>query len=67
MVDGGEISLGIGLSTLSVAIGLLSLVIKSECEEISIGYGCIYCRKRQKRREVPPPDDTVIVAAANKV
>ena len=63
MVDGGTISLGIGLSALSVAIGILGLVLKSECEEVSVLWGCVHCKKkrRQKKRESPPPDDTVIV------
>ena len=47
----GEITLGIGLGFISVALGLLSLVVRSECEEISILWGCVHCKKKAKKRE----------------
>jgi hypothetical protein len=46
----GEITLGIGLSFISVALGVLSLVVKSECEEVSICWGCLQCTKKGKKR-----------------
>ena len=47
----GEITLGIGLSFISVALGVLSLVVKSECEEVSICWGCLQCTKKGKKRQ----------------
>ena len=47
----GEITLGIGLSFISVALGVLSLVVKSECEEVSICWGCLQCTKKNKGRK----------------
>ena len=64
MVDGGNISLGIGLSALSVALGVLGLVLKSECEEVSVLWGCIHCKKKKKQKRETPPPDTVIVDEA---
>ena len=64
MVDGGEISLGIGLSALSVALGVLGLVLKSECKEVSVLWGCIHCKKKKKQTRETPPPDTVIVDEA---
>ena len=46
----GEITLGIGLSFISVALGVLSLVVKSECEEVSICWVCLQCTKKGKKR-----------------
>ena len=46
----GEITLGIGLSFISVALGVLSLV-KSECDEVSICWGCLQCTKKGKKRQ----------------
>ena len=47
----GEITLGIGLSFISVALGVLSLVVKSECEEGSICWGSLQCTKKGKKRQ----------------
>ena len=56
----GEITLGIGLSFISVALGVLSLVVKSECEEVSICWGCLQCTKnkgKKRRRENNKEDE----------
>ena len=35
----GELTLGIGLGFVSVGLGILGLIIKSDCEELSCCYG----------------------------
>jgi hypothetical protein len=52
--DAGNVTLGIGLGFISVGLGILSLICRSECEEVSIGYGCIYCKKKPAKRKIPP-------------
>jgi hypothetical protein len=63
----GEITLGIGLSFISVALGVLSLVVKSECEEVSICWGCLQCtkkgKKRQRENNTKEPEEEEEVAA----
>ena len=49
--DAANITLGIGLGFISVGLGVLSLLCRSECEEISIGYGCIYCKKKGAKKK----------------
>ena len=62
-----EITLGIGLSFISVALGVLSLVVKSECEEVSICWGCLQCtkkgKKRQRENNTKEPEEEEEVAA----
>ena len=63
----GEITLGIGLSFISVALGVLSLVVKSECEEVSICWGCLQCtknkgKKRQRENNTKEPEEEEEVA-----
>ena len=45
----GELTLGIGLGFVSVGLGILGLIIKSDCEELSCCYGPIWCKKKRKR------------------
>ena len=45
----GELTLGIGLGFVSVGLGILGLIIKSDCEELSCCYGLIWCKKKRKR------------------
>jgi hypothetical protein len=64
----GEITLGIGLSFISVDLGVLSLVVKSECEEVSICWGCLQGtknkeRKRRRRENTQEPGEDRQVAA----
>ena len=67
----GEITLGIGLSFISVALGVLSLVVKSECEEVSICWGCLQCTKKGKKRQrenntkEPEEEEEVAVCCAD--
>lgn len=56
MTDAGSITLGVGLGFISVALGVLSLICRSECEEVSLGYGCIYCKKKQKNKKPQETD-----------
>ena len=49
--DAANITLGIGLGFISVGLGILSLICRSECEEVSIGYGCIYCKKKGAKKK----------------
>ena len=50
-VDAANITPGIGLGFISVGLGILSLKCRSECEEVSIGYGCIYCKKKGAKKK----------------
>ena len=65
VVDAGSITLGVGLGFLSVALGILSLVVKSECSEVNLCWGAIHCTKQRHRRDHddelprPPPVSTV--------
>ena len=68
----GEITLGIGLSFISVALGVLSLVVTSECEEVSICWGCLQCtknkgkkRQRENNTKEPEEEDEVAVCCAD--
>ena len=45
----GELTLGIGLGFVSVGLGILGLIIKSDCEELSCCYGLIWCKKKRRR------------------
>ena len=46
----GELILGIiGLGFVSVGLGILGLIIKSDCEEPSCCYGLIWCKKKRRR------------------
>ena len=47
----GEITLGIGLGFVSVALGVLSLVVKSECQTLELCWGMVKCTKG-----APPPE-----------
>ena len=51
MDSGTELTLGVGLGFLSVALGVLGLIMKSECEEVSCCWGACYCRKPQKHKK----------------
>ena len=44
----GELTLGIGLGFVSVGLGILGLIIKSDCEELSCCYGLIWCKKKRQ-------------------
>ena len=46
----GDLTLGIGLGFVSVGLGILGLIIKSDCEELSCCYGLVWCKKKKKRR-----------------
>ena len=48
----GELTLGIGLGFVSVGLGILGLIIKSDCEELSCCYGLIWCKKKRKNESV---------------
>ena len=45
----GELTLGIGLGFVSVGLGILGRIIKSDCEELSCCYGLIWCKKKRRR------------------
>ena len=45
----GELTLGIGLGFVSVGLGILGLIIKSDCEGLSCCYGLIWCKKKRRR------------------
>ena len=46
----GDLTLGIGLGFVSVGLGILGLIIKSDCEELSCCYGLVWCKKKKKKR-----------------
>jgi hypothetical protein len=50
------------------SLGVLSLVVKSECEEVSICWGCLQCtknkgKKRQRENNTKEPEEEEEVAA----
>ena len=51
MDSGTELTLGIGRGFRSVALGVLGLIMKSECEEVSCCWGACYCRKPRKHKK----------------
>ena len=54
MDSGTELTLGVGLGFISVALGVLGLIMKSECEEVSCCWGACYCRKPRKHKKDEP-------------
>ena len=47
----GELTLGIGLGFVSVGLGILGLIIKPDCEELSCCYGVIPIRALPHARQ----------------
>ena len=45
MTDVGSVTLGVGLGFLSVGIGILSLVVRSECQSVELCWGAVRCTK----------------------
>ena len=54
MDSDAQIFLATSLSLSSVLIGVISLAVKSQCEEVNLRWGCVQCRRKAKRVTLPP-------------
>jgi hypothetical protein len=55
MDSNAQIFLATSLSLTSVLIGIISLAVKSQCEEVNLCWGCVRCKRKAKRVTPPPP------------
>ena len=58
-----QIFLATSLSLTSVLIGVISLAVKSQCEEVNLCWGCVRCKRK---RVTPPPAPPLSPAAPCK-
>ena len=55
MDSDAQIFLATSLSLTSVLIGVISLAVKSQCEEVNLCWGCVRCKRKAKITPPPAP------------